>query len=162
MIIDPLGIVPIERGGTGATTAEEAKEKLGIVSGGEVTVLYSNTSGTTGTITLSDSIQNYKSIGIYFYFETVSNRASSRLCRFRRSYTSTNQFKLENTRIGKGTNGVSSNIINVWYEATDTTMSISRKTILVVDHSDLAITSAGSSSDNLFYVTHVFGYKNEY
>lgn len=64
MIIDPLGIVPIERGGTGATTAEEAKEKLGIGSGG--TVLYSNSSGTTNKITLSDDVSNYSYLEILY------------------------------------------------------------------------------------------------
>lgn len=63
MIIDPLGIVPIERGGTGATTLKEAQEKLG----GGGTVLFSSESGTTDTtITLSDDISNYKYVEIYY------------------------------------------------------------------------------------------------
>lgn len=59
MIIDPLGIVPVERGGTGATTLEEAKEKLGIASNNEGTVLFSSSSGKSNNITLSDDVSNY-------------------------------------------------------------------------------------------------------
>ena len=67
MIIDPLGIVPIERGGTGATTAEEAKEKLGITSNDEGTVLFYNSSGVAGTITLNDNISNYSRAIVYSF-----------------------------------------------------------------------------------------------
>lgn len=59
MIIDPLGIVPIERGGTGATTVEEAKEKLGITSNNEEKILFSSSSGTKTNITLNDDVSNY-------------------------------------------------------------------------------------------------------
>lgn len=56
------GVLPIERGGTGATTLEEAR---GVLSGG--TILYSNESGTTDTtITLSDDISNYKYVEVYY------------------------------------------------------------------------------------------------
>lgn len=55
------GTLPIARGGTGATTASSAISNLG-VSG---TVLYSNESGTTGTITLSQPYTNFVRIGVY-------------------------------------------------------------------------------------------------
>lgn len=79
-------VVPIENGGTGATTAEDARNNLGVassdlsnvdntvflekvsnvgVSGG--TVLFSNESGTTDTtITLSDDVSNYRYVEIYY------------------------------------------------------------------------------------------------
>ena len=53
--------IPISQGGTGATTASSAISNLG-VSG---TVLYSNESGTTGTITLSQPYTNFVRIGVY-------------------------------------------------------------------------------------------------
>ena len=63
MIIDPLGNIPIERGGTGATTIEEVKEKLGV----NYTVLYSNRYGSTDkTITLSDNYSNYTFLEVYY------------------------------------------------------------------------------------------------
>lgn len=55
------GTLPIERGGTGATTASSAISNLG-VSG---TVLYSNSSGSDGTITLSSSVNDFLRIGIH-------------------------------------------------------------------------------------------------
>ena len=55
------GTLPIERGGTGATTASSAISNLG-VSG---TVLYSNSSGSDGTITLSSPITNFNTLGVY-------------------------------------------------------------------------------------------------
>lgn len=66
------GVLPIERGGTGATTLEEAR---GVLSGG--TILYSNESGTTAeTITLSDDISNYKYVEIY-YKKTIDYTATN-------------------------------------------------------------------------------------
>lgn len=61
-----LGInlpLPIENGGTGATTVIGARQNLGIM---HRAWLYSNSSGTTGTVTLNDSAFNYKYIEIYF------------------------------------------------------------------------------------------------
>ena len=53
MIIDPLGNIPIERGGTGATTIEEAKAKLGGGVGkdltGQTVPASSSTTVTAGT-----------------------------------------------------------------------------------------------------------------
>lgn len=53
--------IPISQGGTGATTSSSAISNLG-VSG---TVLYSNESGTTGTITLIQPYTNFVRIGVY-------------------------------------------------------------------------------------------------
>lgn len=63
MIIDPLGNIPIERGGTGATTIEEVKEKLGV----NYTVLYSNSGGSSASsFKLSDNYTNYTYIEVYY------------------------------------------------------------------------------------------------
>ncbi len=53
--------IPLSQGGTGASTAENARNNLGIPA----TVLYSNTSGTTGTIELSQPYTNFVRIGVY-------------------------------------------------------------------------------------------------
>ena len=62
-------IVPIENGGTGATTAEEARINLGINSGSG-TVLYSGDviikTGSSHAITLEDDINNYKYIEVCY------------------------------------------------------------------------------------------------
>ena len=54
-------IIPISQGGTGATAVSTARINLGIPA----TVLYSNTNGTTGTITLSQPYTDFLRIGVY-------------------------------------------------------------------------------------------------
>ncbi len=56
-------VIPLSQGGTGATTLTTARENLGIIA---ATILYSNDSGTQGTITLSDSAANYNYLEIYY------------------------------------------------------------------------------------------------
>ena len=63
-------IIPISCGGTGATTAQGARENLELK---KEYVLYENSSGTMGTITLQDSYTNYTNIKIYFYDHDISN-----------------------------------------------------------------------------------------
>lgn len=58
---DLSGTLPISQGGTGGTTASSARSNLG-VSG---TVLYSNSSGSSGTITLSSTVDDFMRIGIH-------------------------------------------------------------------------------------------------
>lgn len=55
------GTLPVERGGTGATTAAEARKNLDIM---HAVCLYENQSGTNGTITLSDDASNYEILDI--------------------------------------------------------------------------------------------------
>ena len=69
------GTLPIERGGTGATTASGAKTNLGFSTS---TILYSNNSGTGSTITLSDSASNYDYIEFY-YFKDLNQIVSSKI-----------------------------------------------------------------------------------
>ena len=68
------GTLPIERGGTGGATATSARTNL------EVTkeyVLYENASGTSSTITLSESIFNFQRLKIYFCNMSNVRMASS-------------------------------------------------------------------------------------
>ena len=69
------GTLPIERGGTGATTASGAKTNLGFSTS---TILYSNSSGSSSTITLSDSASNYDYIEFY-YFKDSNQIISSKI-----------------------------------------------------------------------------------
>lgn len=55
--------MPIERGGTGGATATEARTNLEVM---KTTVLYENSSGTNGTITLSESVANFSYVEIFF------------------------------------------------------------------------------------------------
>lgn len=55
--------VSISQGGTGGTNAEEARRNLDVM---HKVSLYANASGTTGTVTLSDSVYNYSYIEIFF------------------------------------------------------------------------------------------------
>lgn len=59
--ITSTATLPISKGGTGATTAKAARTSLAVY---RETVLYSNDSGSTSTITLSSSIQNFAAIEI--------------------------------------------------------------------------------------------------
>lgn len=65
--------IPITQGGTGGITAKTARTNLGVMT---QTVLYSNTNGSNGTITLSDSISNYSKIGIYYYLEAQAGECA--------------------------------------------------------------------------------------
>ena len=68
------GTIPISKGGTGGETATEARTNL------EVTkeyVLYENASGTSSTITLSESIFNFQRLKIYFCNMSNLRMASS-------------------------------------------------------------------------------------
>ena len=57
------GILPVERGGTGGGTTTELRTNLNVL---QMVQLYSNGNGTTGTVTLSDSVHNYKYIEIFY------------------------------------------------------------------------------------------------
>lgn len=57
------GILPIGKGGTGGSSAKSARTNLGVMT---ETLLYSNSSGTISTITLSDSFKNYDYVEVFF------------------------------------------------------------------------------------------------
>lgn len=57
------GTVEINQGGTGATTAEGARENLEVY---KPYILYDNPTGTSGTINLSDDSNNYEYLEIFY------------------------------------------------------------------------------------------------
>lgn len=67
------GTLPIARGGTGATTAAGALQNI---MGGKA-VLYNNSTGTDGTVSLSASAANYNHMRIYFKKNGESNACAS-------------------------------------------------------------------------------------
>lgn len=73
--INSLFPVSIANGGTGATTASGAKTNLGFFTS---TILYSNNSGSSSTITLSSSAADYDYIEIY-YFKDLNQIVSSKI-----------------------------------------------------------------------------------
>lgn len=68
-------VIPISQGGTGASTLEEAKTALGIK---EPVVLYSNSMGITGTVTISEVSSNFNYLEI-FYRSNSENFSSFRI-----------------------------------------------------------------------------------
>lgn len=60
--ITSTATLPVSKGGTGSTTISEARSTLDVY---KITALYINDSGTTNTITLSSSIQNFNYIEIF-------------------------------------------------------------------------------------------------
>ena len=56
-------ILPIGKGGTGANTAWQARTNLEVE---KITNLYSNSSGTNGTITLSQAFTDFGAIRVYY------------------------------------------------------------------------------------------------
>ncbi len=66
--------VSIADGGTGGTSATNARTNLGVMT---ETALYYNVDGTSNTIALSDSVANYSKIIIYYYTDPSKANASS-------------------------------------------------------------------------------------
>lgn len=69
-------VIPISKGGTGGTTPTEARTNLEVMTG---ISLYSNSTGTRGTITLSDAITNYAGIEIFYINSDENERWSTRV-----------------------------------------------------------------------------------
>ena len=72
MISDIQSIIPISKGGTGGTSAIEARTNLELMKGYE---LYSNSNGNQGTITLSDSVNNYSYIEIFYRQDSLQYKS---------------------------------------------------------------------------------------
>ena len=138
------GTLPIARGGTGGTTAATARTNLEIPA----TVLYDNTSGTTGTITLSQPYTNFSRIGVYA----------------KGQYDNDSIYNEMLTSISYMTLGCTSNDINnyevtVWRAAF---INFSEKTITFVTNSASSYNTHvgyGITTNDGLKITRVVGYK---
>ena len=61
--ITSVATLPISKGGTGATTLSDVKTNLEITT---KTVLYNNSSGSSSTITISESVSNFDCVDIQY------------------------------------------------------------------------------------------------
>ena len=61
--VNPPNVIPIEKGGTGGNTKKNARTNLEVE---KITNLYSNGSGTNGTITLSRTFADFGAIRVYY------------------------------------------------------------------------------------------------
>lgn len=68
--VTSLSVVPINKGGTNATSVSQARSNLGVYTRES---LYSNSSGSSGTITLSQSANNYNWIEIHYGWSSIYN-----------------------------------------------------------------------------------------
>ena len=141
---DLSGTLPILQGGTGGTSAIEARTNLELMKGYE---LFSNSYGSQGTITLSDDVKNYSYVEI-FYRQDDSNF---------------NSVKIENP------SGKSITFENIQYYSDKLYM---RAAIAILNENTLTwesdsygykvISASGTisgSAINMFYVTKILGYK---
>lgn len=138
------GTIPISKGGTGGTSAIEARTNLELMKGYE---LFSNSYGSQGTITLSDDVKNYIYVEI-FYRQDDSNF---------------NSVKIENP------NEKNVALENIQYYSDKLYM---RASVAILNENTLTwesgsygykvISSSGTisgSAINMFYVTKIIGYK---
>lgn len=144
---DLSGTLPISRGGTGATTSAKALKNLGIIP----TVLYDNSSGSAGTITLSSSISNFVRIGVY-----AKNRGTDH------SAAVYNEIKLSNTTVMSLSASTATNNnydTTVWFSAiinfSGTTLTFSRNFASSYDRTG----GYNSNSSDGFKILRVVGYK---
>lgn len=142
------GTLPIARGGTGGTTVVQALNNLYIAP----TVLYNNSSGSYGTITLSSSIDNFTRIGVY-----AKNRNSDKLNTVYNEIYVTSQIKFMSLSASSETD--STHNCTVWRTAvinfSGTTLTFS--TNFASSYHETA--GYNSNSSDGFKILRVVGYK---
>lgn len=153
-LTDFSDVLSIEQGGTGATTAGNARANLEVYSKSEIdtllepTVLYSNSEGTQSSITLSDSAENYSYLEIYFR----GNDSERNMCKV---FQPNGAIAMLSTSL----------INNVTLYQKTSCVQISGTSISWIDvsHGWAIITSGQSpninSSVNKIYIMYVIGYK---
>ena len=160
---DFSGTLPISKGGTGATTASTAKTTLGFST---ATSLYSNSSGTHSTITLSDDISNYDSIGIYCFWES-KNIYSARYYEFLGSPSAESLYNVRPAIRTSSEEDSGNGVVLSGYKITLNSNSITFETYTT--NKSIYITSNSSTNSSEFYgryitnqtpyITKVVGYK---
>lgn len=135
------GVLPIERGGTGGATLTQARESLGIM---HRAWLYSNSQGTTGTVTLNDSSFNYKYIEIFY-------RTGSY---FRGSI----MLHIDGSQIISGMHFINPNSTFAYCDARTIIINGTSITNGDTGHFGVENTNTYSNSGNSIYITRVLGY----
>lgn len=138
-------VIPISQGGTSATTATAARTNLEVR---KEFSLYSNSSGTTGTITLSDSYKNYKVIKVYFNDNGVYDTATL--------YTDMGT-KLALSTVYLYTSGTGAYVHSTLIAFSGTSVSFSRNGLIAINENptiDITL-----SSDAGIHINKVLGYK---
>lgn len=145
-----LGInlpLPINNGGTGGTNAGEARTNLEVMKG---YVLYSNSSGTYGTITLSDSYTNYQAIEILYEDNTAYNTTVIRPAMV-------TQAVLDNTYMHP--DGTKIYIHSCLIKFSGTSATISRNALATLDETPTIAIGLYDSSNPGIKVHQITGYK---
>lgn len=138
--------VSVANGGTGGTTATSARTNLDVM---HATTLYSNASGTNGTITLSDNVSNYSIIRFYY----IGNVA--------RQSCDVDVDTLANREVCLQVNYCNSAQVATWSKSC--LLSVSGNTITFSRNTSVKIDSNGVSFDTTtterMYILKVVGYK---
>lgn len=119
---------------------------LGIITG---TVLYDNSTGTTGNVTLSESVADYSYVEIYYY----------------RNHWSGNMYGSRKINDANGkTTSLGGELF--FFDTGNTTLyvehkrvSLSGNTITVIDYGQATNKGGGNATSNTIYITKVIGYK---
>lgn len=111
------------------------------------TTLYNNSSGSNGTITLSDNSANYSYLEIYFYTNDGWQYKGYQKCML------------------EGSNATYHTLIATWSDTSGRCylktklISISGTSISTVGYSEVNLSGGGATASNNIYIRRVLGYK---
>lgn len=137
-------VLPIGKGGTGGNNEKSARTNLGVMT---ETLLYSNSSGTISTITLSDSYKNCTYVEVFFHDNGVCNSVKLR--------TTRGQMQLTNDYVSSTTNPSSLYTHTALLTFTDNTATFIRQAVFTVTTSDNA--SIDRTASNSVKVVRIVG-----
>ena len=137
-------VLPIGKGGTGGNNEKSARTNFGVMT---ETLLYSNSSGTISTITLSDSYKNYTYVEVFFHDNGVCNSVKLR--------TTRGQVQLTNDYVSSTTNPSSLYTHTALLTFTDNTATFIRQAVFTVTTSDNA--SIDRTANNSVKVVRIVG-----
>ena len=137
-------VLAVARGGTGGSTKKNARTNLVVMT---ETVLYSNSSGTISTITLSDTYSNYTYIEVYFNDNGVNNVV--------RLHTSKGQVQLSNDYVSSTTGPSSLYVHTALLTFSGKTATFIRQAVFTITTDDNA--SIDRTASNSVRVTRIVG-----
>ena len=137
-------VLTIGKGGTGGNNEKSARTNLGVMT---ETLLYSNSSGTISTITLSDNYKNYTYVEVFFHDNGVCNSVKLR--------TTRGQVQLTNDYVSSTTNPSSLYTHTALLTFTDNTATFIRQAVFTVTTSDNA--SIDRTASNSVKVVRIVG-----